>query len=321
LLVPTATPGTTDGVTIVIPTQNRAELLVQTLRSVDEQSLGATEVIVADDGSTDATEQVALAAGARYIRNDNGDWGPAGARNAGMQAAETEYVSFIDSDDLLHPQALERLREALDGQPQALFSFGCALAARRTPAGWQSEGLLGPRPWELDDFLCSLYARNSIPSGGTLVRRRPALDLGGFDERLLLAEDHAFYLSLARQAEPVHIPDVVYVHRRHSGNSMSAATAVAYDPLITNVALEDVRLTRCIPRRRGVQLCEIAIDAAHRRSPAGFWAAAACLRSGGRRMEVLRAAVTHWHTRREGAREGTTLLAGDVNLREWLATY
>lgn len=176
--MPTATPGTTDGVTIVIPTQNRAQLLVQTLRSVDEQSLRAKAVIVADDGSTDATEQVALAAGARYIRNDNGDWGPAGARNAGMRAAATEYVSFIDSDDLLHPRALRRLREALDGQPQALFSFGCALAARRTPAGWQSEGLLGPRPWELDDFLCSLYARNSIPSGGTLVRRRPALELG-----------------------------------------------------------------------------------------------------------------------------------------------
>jgi glycosyltransferase involved in cell wall biosynthesis len=296
-------------------------LLVQTLRSVREQSLALTEVIVVDDGSTDDTERVVHGAGARYIRNDRGDWGPAGARNAGMRAAETEYVSFIDSDDLLHPRALERLHEALDARREALFSFGCALAARRTPAGWQSEGLLGPRPWELEDFLCNLYARNSIPSGGALVRRRPALELGGFDERLLLAEDHAFWLQLARRAEPVYVPDVIYIHRRHGGNSMSPTVAVDYDPLITAVALDDVRLARCVPRRRGAQLCELSIDAVHRRSLGGLWAAASRLFSGGRQIEVLRAAATNWRTRREGANEGSALLRADSELRNWLATY
>lgn len=319
--MPTPSPKPSADITVVIPTQNRADLLAQTLRSIGEQSLPPTAVIVADDGSTDDTEQVVRAAGARYIRNDLGDWGPSAARNAGMRAAETEYVSFIDSDDLLHPRALERLHLALDGQDDTLFAFGCALAARRTPSGWESEGLLGPRPWELEDFLCSLYARNSIPSGGALIRRGPALELGGFDPRLVFAQDHGFWLTLTRRCEPVHVSEVLYVHRRHTGNRMSPTIAADYDPVITLVAQEDERLARCIPRRRGVQLCELSIDAIHRRSVKGLRAAATCLLRGGRRGEVLRAAVTHWHTRREGASEGVELLATDAELRDWLANY
>jgi glycosyltransferase involved in cell wall biosynthesis len=296
-------------------------LLECTLRSIREQSLAAAEIIVADDGSTDDTEQVVRAAGARYIRNDQGDWGPAAARNAGMRAAETEYVSFIDSDDLLHPRALERLHGALDGQPDTLFAFGRALAARPVDGGWESEGLLGPRPWELSDFLCTLYARNCIPSGGALVRRRPALELGGFDTRLLFAQDHAFWLKLTRRREPVFVAEVIYVHRRHAGNRMSPTIAVDYDRLITIVADEDERLLRCVPRRRGVQLCELSIDAVHRRSASGLRAAARCLLVGGGRMEVLRAARTHWRVRREGASDGAALLSTDANLRDWLASY
>jgi hypothetical protein len=308
-------------ITVVIPTQNRAELLTQTLRSVREQSLPPAAVIVADDGSSDDTERVVRTAGARYLRNDAGDWGPSAARNAGMRAAATEFVSFIDSDDLLHPRALERLYGALAGAADALFAFGRALAARRTPDGWESEGLLGPRPWELEDFLCSLYARNSVPSGGALVRRVAALELGGFDPRLVFAQDHAFWLTLARQREPVYLADVIYVHRRHTGNRMSPTVAAGYDPLITVVAQEDERLSRCIPRRRGVQLCELSIDALQRHSVQGLRAAAACLLRGSGRNEVLRAAATHWRTRREGAREGAALLTTDAELSDWLASY
>jgi hypothetical protein len=311
----------TGDISVVIPTRNRAELLTQTLRSVGEQTLRPATVIVADDGSTDETEQVVNDAGARYIYNDRGDWGPSAARNAGMRAAETEYVSFIDSDDLLHPRALERLHGALHGRDEDLFCFGCALAARRTSGGWESDGLLGPRPWELDDFLCSLYARNSIPSGATLVRRVPALELGGFDPRLLFAQDHAFWLLLTRTREPVYVPEVMYIHRRHTGNRMSPTIAADYDPLITVVAEEDERLRPCIPRRRGVQLCELSIDAIRRRSLPGLRAAAGSLLQGGRQTEVLRAAMTHWRTRREGASEGASLLAQDTELRDWLATY
>jgi glycosyltransferase involved in cell wall biosynthesis len=307
------------GVSVVIPTKNRAELLRQTLRSVHEQSMAAVEVIVADDGSTDDTEHVIRAAGARHLYNAAGDWGPSAARNAGMRAAESEYVSLIDSDDLLHPLALERLYEALDSRPETLFAFGQGLAAHQTTDSWVSEGVIGPRPGELEDFLCNLYAHNSIPSGGGLVRRSRVLALGGFDEGVVFAEDHAFWLLLALNSEPVYVSHIVCIHRRHLGNRWTPRFLVDNDPLI---AQEDERLTRCNPRRRGMQLCELSIDAVHRRNPREL--ATTVLRLLLRephRSQVLHAAAARWRMRREAASEGAALLAADTEFREWLATY
>jgi GT2 family glycosyltransferase len=308
-------------VSVIIPTKNRAELLRQTLRSIDEQSMAPAEVIVADDGSTDETEQVVREHRARHLHNPHGDWRPSAARNAGMSAAHTQYVAFIDSDDLYHPLALERLHGALAENPSAPFAFGRGLSARPMPTGWQSDGVIGPCEWELGNLLCSLYARNSVPSGGALVRRELALDLGGFDEQFVFAEDHAFWLKLARQGEPVHVPEIVGVHRRHTGNRMTPSISARYDRLITETASSDSRLEGCVPRRLGVLACEMASDALHQRSPTSALEAAKLLVTGSQRLDIARAAITHWRMRRKGAREGELLLENDTELGAWLATY
>src|SRR5438270_8801728 len=267
------TQSSSQGVSVVIPTKDRARLLEQTLRSVGEQTLPPSEVIVADDGSTDDTEAVVRAAGARHVLNTAGGWGPSAARNAGLSAASFGAVSFIDSDDLLHPCALERLYAALRAQPRAPFAFGHALVARRSESGWSSEGVIRPSDDERRDFLCSLFARNSVPSGGALVDREIAMDLGGFDTRMVYAEDHAFWLSLARRGEPAYVPEIVCIHRRHGGNRWSPALSPADERLIDVLAQADERLSACLPRRRGVQLCEVSIDALHKRSPRQLLAA------------------------------------------------
>jgi glycosyltransferase involved in cell wall biosynthesis len=310
------------GVSVVIPTKDRAQLLKQTLRSVGEQTRPASEVIVADDGSTDDTEDIIRAAGARHLRNAGGGWGPSAARNAGLSAASYEFVSFIDSDDLLHPRALERLYDALHAQPQAPFAFGHALIARRDAGGWSSEGVISPSADEREDFLCSLFVRNSIPSGGALVNRSIALDLGGFDTQMVFAEDHAFWLSLARRGEPAYVPQIVCIHRRHAGNRWSPAISPADERLIDVIAESDTRLTPCLPRRRGVQLCEVSIDAAHKRSPRQLAAAASrLLLRNPHRLQTLRAAAKHFRMRRKGTGEHGALLEDDAALRDWLATY
>jgi glycosyltransferase involved in cell wall biosynthesis len=309
------------GVSVVIPTRDRARLLEQTLRSIGEQTLSPREVIVADDGSTDDTEDVVRAAGARHIRNAAGNWGPSAARNAGLAAASCELVSFIDSDDLMPPGALEGLHDGLAGRPGAPFAFGHALVARREDAGWSSEGVIRPSAQEREDFLCSLFVRNSIPSGGALVDRTVAAELGGFDTRMVYAEDHAFWLSLARRGEPAYVPEIVCIHRRHGGNRWSPAISPADEHLIDVLAEQDARLAPCLPRRRGVQLCEVAIDAVHKRSPRELAAAVArLLVRNPHRLEILRAAVHHFRMRRSPAERGAPL-EDDAALRDWLATY
>ena len=139
--------------------------------------------------------------------------------------------------------------------------------------------MIRPSAGERENFLCSLFVRNSIPSGGALVNRRIAAELGGFDTRMVFAEDHAFWISLARRGEPAYVPEVVCIHRRHGGNRWSPAISPIDERLIDVLAETDERLGPCLPRRRGVQLCEVSIDARVREQVAevqvggstGYW--------------------------------------------------
>ena len=101
-------------VSVVIPTHNRAALLVEAIDSVLQQSLTSFEIIVVDDRSTDDTEaRVARCdARVRYYKTDRA--GAGNARNIGMRHARGRYLAFLDSDDLLYPYALEIEATLLD---------------------------------------------------------------------------------------------------------------------------------------------------------------------------------------------------------------
>jgi GT2 family glycosyltransferase len=310
------------GISVVIPTKDRADLLAVTLRSVREQSLSPAEVIVVDDGSTDSTEDVVREAGARLVRNSQGGWGAARARNAGLAQAHTEYVSFLDSDDLFHPRALERLHAALSAKPRAPFAYGWALAARPDSGGWVAEALIGPVPGEPNDALLSLFARNFIPSGAGMVRTEAARRIGGYNPDLVYSEDHVFWIQLSQLGGPLEVPEVVCVHRRHAGNRHSPHLAFRVDAFINALADEDVRLSPGLPERSGVQLCELLIDAGRERDARTLWAALdRLLLRRPRKLRVLRSAIKHFGVRRRLGRSGREVFSRDPALQEWLSSY
>ena len=99
-------------ISIVVPTYNRADLIAETLKSLQAQDYSNYEILVIDDGSTDNTEEVVKSvAGERthYIKKNNAE--RAAARNFGAQRAKGEYINFFDSDDLALPN---HLAEATD---------------------------------------------------------------------------------------------------------------------------------------------------------------------------------------------------------------
>ncbi|MDP9201676.1 MAG: glycosyltransferase [Gemmatimonadota bacterium] len=114
------------GVSVVIPTYNRADLLRLTLQSVLGQTVAPLEVIVVDDGSTDHTAQVCAEFGdfVQYLRQKNQRL-PA-ARNAGIRAARGEWIALCDSDDLWQPHKLEMQLAALNatGAAWSITDFG-----------------------------------------------------------------------------------------------------------------------------------------------------------------------------------------------------
>lgn len=93
---------------IIIPTYNRADFIGKTIQSLLDQTYTDFEVIVVDDGSTDNTEEIVTAIKDDrivYYKKENAERGA--ARNFGVNKAKGDYISFLDSDDLLYPDYLK----------------------------------------------------------------------------------------------------------------------------------------------------------------------------------------------------------------------
>ncbi|HEV8145511.1 MAG TPA: glycosyltransferase family A protein, partial [Bryobacteraceae bacterium] len=108
---------------VVIVCYNQAQYLGEAIESVAAQSDPPMEVILVDDGSTDNTAAVAR----KYPYVDyvwQANRGLAAARNTGLRVASSEYVLFLDADDLLRPNAVRAGVECFERNPDAGFVFG-----------------------------------------------------------------------------------------------------------------------------------------------------------------------------------------------------
>jgi len=127
---------------VVIPAWNAAPTIVETLRSVAAQTHAPAEIILADDGSTDDTVDVANGTGIvlRILRLDHA--GPGAATSAGIAAATTGYVATLDSDDLWLPDKMRLQLAFMLERPELMASFAHMQAFRGSPA----DGLGRPVP-------------------------------------------------------------------------------------------------------------------------------------------------------------------------------
>jgi cellulose synthase/poly-beta-1,6-N-acetylglucosamine synthase-like glycosyltransferase len=308
--------------TVIIPTYNRAELLAQTLSTIFAQQPAPCEVIVVDDGSTDGTLEYLESVDVSVLRNERGGWGPGRGRNEGFKRASSEFVAFIDSDDLLLPGALARLERALEGSPDAPFAFGRCLTAVKNNGRWTATGLMTADPEEMQSPLRSLFVRNFVPSVGTVARADAVERIGGYPENTAFAEDHYFWLRLAQLADPVFVPLLSAVYRVHAGNRHSPTMAAREVDAYLALARSDERLAPCIPARLGVVLCNSVtanLGSGDRDKALGVLRKNLLTRR--RKGKIVRAAYKHWRDRRRWVEEGLRLWDEDDELRAWLALY
>src|SRR6185295_1184798 len=115
-------------VSTIIPVYNRAAMLRDAVESVLAQTYRPIEIIIVDDGSIDDTGPAADALCATYaheirvIHKSNG--GPGLAREAGRQAAQGEFIQYLDSDDLLLPEKFEKQVASLRKRPECEVAYG-----------------------------------------------------------------------------------------------------------------------------------------------------------------------------------------------------
>jgi len=198
---------------VLIPAFNAADSIAAAVASARGQALVPDEVLVVDDHSEDDTAAVAEAAGARVIRLP-ANVGAAAARNAGLEAARSPWVAFLDADDHWLPGHLAALEAALVAVPAAKMVFGRVRKATRTHEITPRHQVPLHEPLAL---LQTLLRRNLIPTSAAAVDRRAALEVGGMDVRFRICHDYALWLRMAHRWPVVRAKGVGAIYTIHEG--------------------------------------------------------------------------------------------------------
>lgn len=210
-------------VSVVLPAWNRAGTLRAAMDSVLAQGGPPLELIVVDDGSEDATAEVAAShpdPRVRLIRLDANS-GATAARNAGIAAARAPWVAFQDSDDEWLPGKLaaQMLRAAEPGT----VAVYCTLRVE-DPDGVSTGGsrlVPGPEVSLREGRILPALLSGSFVSTQTLMVRRDVLErLGGFDAALPALQDWELMLRVAQEGAVAHVP-VPLVVQRFAPNSLT----------------------------------------------------------------------------------------------------
>lgn len=185
-------------VSVIVPTYNRAHLIIETLDSVVAQTYRPIELLIIDDGSTDNTVNVVRQWQQDHRQNGftthffhHENRGAPAARNLGLIESRGEFIQFLDSDDLLKSDKLWRQVDLLN---------------LKTDTTVAHEGWAQGRSWgdsriferhQQSDMVESLLCGKWNPPFSYLTRRSTVLQTGPWDETLAVAQDFDFFLRIS----------------------------------------------------------------------------------------------------------------------------
>jgi len=200
--------------TVVVPVHDGERFLAGALRSIDDQALDL-EVIVVDDGSTDASAAIADRLGVTCLRQEQA--GPSAARNAGLAAATSDLVAFLDCDDEIPPGTLARQVDRLAAAPDVDVVMGMQR--------YEVVGGADLPDWAVTDRVGTSdeVARPLVFTG--LFRRAVFDRVGVFDEELRLCEDVDWLMRANEAGVPVEVDETVARVRRIHGANLTYDTA------------------------------------------------------------------------------------------------
>jgi glycosyltransferase involved in cell wall biosynthesis len=225
-------------VSVVVPFRNAQRFLTEAVASVQRQTRSDWELLLVDDGSTDAGGELAVAAARadpriRALHRPQGA-GPsaAAARNLGIGAARGEFVAFLDADDVFEPGNLESRLDGFATHPEVRVVYGPTrwwhpgAEHRDWTEGMRRQAGRVHRPPELLNKVVLLQLGHVPCTCGVLVRRRALEAVGGFDEGFHLYEDQTLWVKLFLRF-PVYVTPVVGARYRQHLDSATARSEAA----------------------------------------------------------------------------------------------
>ena len=182
-----------DFITVVIPTYNRVTFLKDAIDSVLAQTFLDFELIVVDDGSTDNTPKLLSSYGDKIRVITQANQGPSAARNRGIEAAESEWIAFLDSDDVWKPDKLKKQVQFITDNPDTKIC--------QTEEVWVRNGKrVNPRNkhemhsgWIYEQCLPLCI----VSPSSVMIHQDVFEKTGLFDETMLACEDYDLWLRIA----------------------------------------------------------------------------------------------------------------------------
>jgi hypothetical protein len=206
-------------ISVILATRDRPALLPRAIASVLAQRYPRWELVVVDDGDTDAVDRTLadLDADERIVVAEGPRRGLGAARNAGLGRATGEVVCYLDDDNVLDSRWLQAVAHLFSSREDAEVAYGIALTEHRA-AGERDEGWW-PAHWQMPFSRETLLERN-VTDAGALAHRRE-LDGAGFDEGLSTGEDWDLLLRLTAEREAIAIPAVSHAYAMEGEGRMT----------------------------------------------------------------------------------------------------
>lgn len=182
-------------VSVVIPCFNAGRLLEEAVQSALAQTWGNLEIVIVDDGSTDADTLALLESTpwprTKIFRQPNA--GPAVARNRAIREARGEYILPLDADDTIDPTYVEKAVAVLNAHPEV----GCVYCRAMKFGAEQG-------PWDLPPYRLEELVIDNVVFVTALFRKADWQEIGGFDERLRHGvEDYDFWVKMVASGRDV----------------------------------------------------------------------------------------------------------------------
>jgi glycosyltransferase involved in cell wall biosynthesis len=203
-------------ISVVIPTYNRQDLVIEALQSVLAQAFSDMEIIVVDDGSEDQTEEKLQLYRDHIVYVKQANQGVAAARNTGIRQAHGEWICFLDSDDLWLPEKLQVQLQFADRHPeyaliateiQGMDATGQPVGARKADNYTIHNGRVAEH----------LLFGNWIQTSTVMVRRAALETTGVFDEDVgQFGEDWLLWMRVAAQFPIYFLPQPLVCYRFHA---------------------------------------------------------------------------------------------------------
>lgn len=189
---------------VVIPSYNRAHLIAETIKSVQEQTFQDFEIIVVDDGSTDNTDHIIAGLNdprIRYLKQKNG--GATRARNTGIKAAKGRYIAFLDSDDFFVAEHLALAAPVLESN-----SLVCTYTQVIVDRGNGLNFLKPARGYKKDEHISEyLLCKKGFVQTSTLIVPNQLANRVLYDEGIGYGDDMDIAIRLvAAGAELIMLP-------------------------------------------------------------------------------------------------------------------